>query len=116
MKLTIINTNNKIKLAKILRQEFTNLTLNETMNALSNLPYSFEELGSCVAKELKQKLEEFAMVELQEDPTDLFGTYNTNINPPKEYTEALNWYNELPEINKSYVDVMIEWRNRPAVC
>lgn len=106
-------------LIKTLRKEFPKLTLGDIVQSLYNLPYSIGEIDAYHAENIKKEIEKFSVVKLEKDAlesVDNCEVFNINIELSKEYTVALAWYDELQDFEKSYVNTIVEWRNRPAVC
>jgi hypothetical protein len=114
MKFTITKYLNKISLVKFFREEIPNLSLQEALYYAENLPYSWDDLSKFSADHLKEKVKGFAEYVMEDDPEDMY--YNININPPPEFTTAMELYNTLSDENKAHVDQIALWRNRPAVC
>ena len=119
MRLVIQEYFDRVKFVKWLRAK-ENLPLHEAVEISRNLPYAFEFLSKLDAKAMQQEVAVFAISILEEEEDDKVidccPIFNWNINPPQEYIDAADWYNTLSDQHKQFVDEIVKWRSRPAVC
>ena len=116
MKFTITKCKNKLSLVKFFREEIRNITLQEALHFVENLPYSWNDISKAEADDLRRRTADFTDSTIEQDIEDNYSCYNININPPPEFITAMAWYETLSEEEKIYVDQIALWRNRPAVC
>lgn len=118
MKLTINSTSDRIKLIKFLRSYYTNLTLKDAIDLADNLPSSFEDLSKADCNDVKKQILDYTSFSVEEEEKFQcdFGIFNININPPEEFLDALAWYDSCSDEHKAYIEQIISWRSRTAVC
>lgn len=116
MKLTITKYIDRLKLIKFFRTYYITMTLTEAVYNTDNLPYVFE-VSKADGNDIREAIKSFALFSIEEDKEDFgFCNYNLNINPPQEFLDALGWYSSCTEEQKNYIDQIVLWRSRPAVC
>lgn len=117
MKLTITKATNRVELIKFFRKDIKDLHLQEAIYYVDNLPYSFVGLSSFTVRDLQERIKSFADFEIEEESEEMeYSSYNCNIDPPPEVVQAMVWHETLSQEEKSHVDQLFLWWNRPAVC
>ena len=112
-KLIIKKVINRIELVKFFREEKSKISISEAVYYVNSLPYTFDDVSTFYAEEMKKRLYSIAEVSIEEEEDHI---YNININPPEEAIKAIQWHETLSEEEKSHIAALFSWWNRPAVC
>jgi len=118
MRLVIEKCLDRMKLIKFIRTRESQ-PLSKTIEIVENLPYMFEYVSKMEAESLQKIMEGFAICSIEREEWEDDGfpmQFNCNINPPQEYIDASAWYETLTDQHKQFVDEIVKWRSRPAVC
>lgn len=120
MKLIITKYTDRLKLIKFFRciRGAYNTSLSDAVYYVNHLPYVFDGISKFYAEEIQKKIKDCALFSIEENELneDKFCNYNLNINPPQEYIDAIAWYETCCEEHKQYIDQIVLWKNKPAVC
>lgn len=127
MKVTVSEITNKIGFIHSFRKIYNHMSLQEVLSFVNSLPYIIEVSSETEANEIKNSLNNYAKIEIEEEeeiqydprlgaPVGFNILYNCNINPPQEYIDAMAWHDSLSEKEKEHINQIILWRSRPAVC
>lgn len=119
MKLTVLSTDDKAKLSKRFKywDEFIGAVMDLSINIhyakclerATNLPYSYTNLEGSILSEIKKDLSKFCTISIEKEEADLEHERKQEelkkIHAEREIhrQEALAWYNNLSEKEKSYV-------------
>jgi hypothetical protein len=110
MKIVITKCLNKIKLASAIRSHIIqrNLSLEETMKIVNNLPYTNENVwGPDHQEELTSAFKDVAEFHFEKSKEEQDEEDYNNMMKLKS-ADVINWYNNLSKEDKARVDFMLE--------